>query len=279
LLDHHDSEIIASVLVSQLVLPFHQNANPQLESLGASLLRLVVFYSGLHSDEIATKVREEASRYPVSGRCFREVAGMLHDIFRNIFVRNVISTHSLSQRGRYRWSTIYIEEILFLTQSQTFRDSSLKDIKLALESGRNTAYNASVAALKSQIREMKACGNTELAQDLFRADIRAEIMSMPSIFMKKNNAELVTYGFALAQQDGETIRYTLAEPIAIYAVMDYLRTEGGSEYQELMLQWLIHTQEDYEVQAMFGKATEWFIAMVRLPVSSRTVRAVPYRIN
>jgi hypothetical protein len=154
----------------------------------------------------------------------------------------------------------------------------LKDIKLALESGRNTAYNASVAALKSQIREMKACGNTELAQDLFRADIRAEIMSMPSIFMKKNNAELVTYGFALAQQDGETIRYTLAEPIAIYAVMDYLRTEGGSEYQELMLQWLINTQEDYEVQAMFGKATEWFIAMVRLHVSSRTVRAVPSRI-
>jgi hypothetical protein len=53
--------------------------------------------------------------------------------------------------------------------------------------------------------------------------------------------------------------------------MDYLRTEGGSEYQELMLQWFINTQEDYEVQAMFGKATEWFIAMVRLLLSSRTV--------
>jgi hypothetical protein len=90
---------------------------------------------------------------------------------------------------------------MFLTQSQTFLDSFVKDIRLALESGRNTAYNAYVAALKSQIRKMKACGNTELAQDLFRAGIRADVMSMPSIFMKKSNAELVTYGFALARRD------------------------------------------------------------------------------
>jgi hypothetical protein len=66
LLDHHDSETIASVLVSQLVLPFHQNAKPQLGSLGASLLRLLAFYSGLHSYEIATKVRGEASPYKTS---------------------------------------------------------------------------------------------------------------------------------------------------------------------------------------------------------------------
>jgi hypothetical protein len=275
LLDHHDSETIASVLISQLVLPFYQSVNPQLGSFGASVLRLLALYSGLHNDEIATKIREEASQHPASGRCFQEVADMLHDIFRNLFIRDIISTHSLSQRGRYRWSTIYIEEIMFLAHSQAFRDSSLENVKLALESGRNTTYHAAVTALKSQIRKMRASGKTELAQDLFRAGIRAEVMSMPSIFLKKSNAELVTYGFALVQRDGETIRYTLAEPIAIYAVMDYLRTEGGSEYQELMLQWLINTQEDYEVQAMFGKATEWFIAMVRLLLSGRTVKAVP----
>ena len=93
-----------------------------------------------------------------------------------------------------------------------------------------------MGALKSQIRKMKAAGKAELVQDLFRAAIRAELLSTPTIFLKKLHADLVTYGFALVQRDGETMRYTLSEPIAVHAVMDYLRTEGEEEYQELMLQ-------------------------------------------
>ncbi|KAF5679155.1 hypothetical protein FHETE_896 [Fusarium heterosporum] len=261
LLDHGNSVAVALAIISHLILPLHYNAHPQLGPLGDSLLRLLASFGSLHVDQVSQDIRNEAPRPPDTNICLKTVADSLHAVFRNLFIRDTISTHSTSHRGRYRWSTIYIEEILLLSLSDTFRNSSLRDIRLSISKAKHTTYDAAVTALKSQIRKMRACGKTELAQDLFRAAIRAGIMSMPSIFMKNGNAELVTYGFALVQREGDSICYTLAEPIAVHAVMDYLRTEGRVEYQELMLQWLINTQEDHEVRAMFGKATEWFMAM------------------
>ncbi|RBR14244.1 hypothetical protein FVER53590_29555 [Fusarium verticillioides] len=185
----------------------------------------------------------------------------LHTVLRNLYIRKMIKSHSIGQRGRYRWSTVYIEELMLLYPRLTSPGSTLSEIQIIIEEAESRTTVAAIDALKVQIRKMKSAGKEELVQDLFRAGIRAEMMSSPTIFVKPNFAQLVTYGFALVQKDGDTIRYTFSEPIAVRAVMEYLRTEGGNEYQDLMLQWLVHTQDDYEVRAMFGKATEWFVAM------------------
>jgi hypothetical protein len=141
---------------------------------------------------------------------------------------------------------------------------------MIVEGAKNRTITAAIDALKTQIRKMKAAGQEELVQELFRAGIRAEMMSSPTIFPKPNYAQLVTYGFALVQNDGNTIRYAFSEPIAVRAVIEYLRTEGGDEYQELMLQWLVHTQDDYEIRAMFG---------TRLAVHSISIHAASCRMG
>ncbi|KAF5000254.1 hypothetical protein FGRMN_1886 [Fusarium graminum] len=261
LLDHGNSETVAVTIISHLVLPLRRGSNSQLGLFGDSVLHLLAIFGNQHADQVSQDIQNQGPSTPESKYCFTVVAGALHSALRNLVMRDTISTHSTSHRGRYRWSTIYIEEILLLSQSEAFRNFSLRNMRLGIINAKDRTYDAAATALKSQIRKMRTSGKTELSQDLFRAAIRAEIMSMPSIFRKKGNAELVTYGFALAQREGDTVCYTLAEPIAVHAVMDFLRTEGGSEYQELMLEWLINTQEDCEVRAMFGKATEWFMAM------------------
>ncbi|KAM0432197.1 hypothetical protein ACHAPT_004732 [Fusarium lateritium] len=260
-LDHSDSDQVASALALQIVHPLSHSDPQQLEPFCKQVLRMLADFHHSNTDKVSRMVRDKITDSTASDSSFQELAETLHQHLRNAYIRQLIASHSISHRGRYRWSTIYIEELMSLSRNLASGSSSLAEIRSAVEQARNKTYKAAVEALKGQIRKMKASGKTELADELFRAGIRAEMMSIPTIFLDQSYAQLVTYGFALIQRDGETVKYTFAEPIAVHAVMDYLRTEGKKDYSKLMLQWLIHTQEDHEVQAMFGKATEWFIAM------------------
>jgi hypothetical protein len=120
---------------------------------------------------------------------------------------------------------------------------------------------------------MAAQGKSGLVQDLQRAGIRAEILGRPTIFLDPRYAELVTHGFALVEHySSDGVKFKLAEPLAVHAIMHYLRGEKLDEYHRLMLQWLIHTQDDHDVQAMFGKAAEWYIAAVSVDKHLITAR-------
>jgi len=190
----------------------------------------------------------------------------LHQHLKCLYIRQFMAENSRRHRGRYRWSTSYIEELLFLAGDDLSMEIPVTAIRSIIEKASNKTYQEAIDALKRQIRRMKDAHKMELVQDLFRAAIRAETMNRPTVFLDESYAELVTYGFALVERlDASTVHYVLAEPVAVHAVMSYLRTEGGEEYDRLMLQWLIHTQDDHEIQAMFGKAAEWFIATVRRP--------------
>ncbi|KAH7002977.1 hypothetical protein EDB82DRAFT_564211 [Fusarium venenatum] len=261
LLERQNCEEVAVLLAISLVGPLVNNGSTDNDVFEKSVLSLLEGYGDLQPDQILKVTQHELAQPLPMNFSFAELSGILHDVIRNVYIRNLITSRSLGQRGRYRWSILYIEEIIQSSTTWSSKDCSLTDISLSVEKAKINSSTAAVEALKSQVRKMKAAGKIDLVQDLFRAAIRAEMMSTPSIFLKKSHADLVTYGFALVQRDGETMRYTLSEPIAIHAIMDYLRKERGDEYEELMLQWLIHTQDDYEVGSMFGKATEWFVAM------------------
>ncbi|KAF5010811.1 hypothetical protein FDECE_3054 [Fusarium decemcellulare] len=241
--------------------PQSGNNPSHLEPLGEQVVLLLAGFGKLNTYEVWRMIQSEANNPVAPASNFHDMTKTLHQHLRNIYVRQLITSHSVGHRGRYRWSTIYLEELMSLSQDLAFRHSSLAEIRSTVEQARSNTSQAAVEALKSQIRKMKASGKTALVQDLFRAGIRAEMMSIPTIFLDESYAQLVTYGFALTQREGATLKYTIAEPIAIHAVMDYLRTEGRGDYYKLMLQWLVHTQDDHDVQAMFGKATEWFVAM------------------
>ncbi|CVK96763.1 uncharacterized protein FMAN_11092 [Fusarium mangiferae] len=261
LLENRDSEAVASLVTLSLVQLLEADTVPGADSLGLSLLELLAEHGNIAIEEMSSIMQNIFSRVATPNTSLSGIAATLHTGLRNLHVRNMIKLHSIGQRGRYRWSTVYIEELMMLYPRLTAPGSTLSEIQMIIEEAESRTIAAAINALKDQIRKMKSAGKEQLVQELFRAGIRAEMMSSPSIFVKRNFAQLVTHGFALVQKDGDTIRYTFSEPIAVRAVMEYLRTEGGDDYQDLMLQWLVHTQDDYEVRAMLGKATEWFVAM------------------
>jgi hypothetical protein len=265
LLENRDSEAVASLVTLSLSQLLKTDTVPEADSLGLSLLELLADHGNNPIDQMASIFQNINPRVATPSTSLSGIAATLHTGLRNLYIRRMIKSHSIGQRGRYRWSTVFIEELMLLYPRLASPGSTLSQIQIIIEEAERRTTVAAIDAFKGQIRKMKSAGKEELVQDLFRAGIRAEMMSSPTIFVKPNFAQLVTYGFVLVQKDGDTIRYTFSEPIAVRAVMEYLRTEGGNEYQDLMLQWLVHTQDDYEVRAMFGKATEWFVAMARYP--------------
>ncbi|KAF5553503.1 hypothetical protein FNAPI_6735 [Fusarium napiforme] len=271
LLESQDSEAVVSAVSLSLIQLSKADRETASERLGQSLLQLLADHGGRTMDQMASVVQNINWRVATPTRSSQDIVATLHTALRNLYIRTVIKSHSIGQRGRYRWSTVYIEELMLLYPRLASPGSTLSQIQMIIKEAESRTTVAAIDALKGQIRKMKSAGKEELVQDLFRAGIRAEMMSSPTIFVKPNFAQLVTYGFALVQKDGDTIRYTFSEPIAVRAVMEYLRTEGGNDYQDLMLQWLVHTQDDYEVRAMFGKATEW-ITDFSLPESQTTFK-------
>ncbi|KAI8670026.1 hypothetical protein NCS56_00806500 [Fusarium sp. Ph1] len=260
-LDHPDSEMVVSALALQLVTASTGSDSTPLQPFFQQAIRLLGESGKISIEEVSSAVLNETTNPVALDSNFHDLALTFHEHLRNQYIRQLITSRSVGHRGRYRWSTIYIEEIMLLSQKLASENASLVEIRAMIDQARDKTNEAAVEALKQQIRKMKAAGKAQLVRDLFRAGIRAEIMSTPTIFQDQSYAELVTYGFALTEQDGETIKYTLAEPIAVHAIMEYLRTEGGEDYHNIMRQWLVNTQDDHEVQAMFGKATEWFVAM------------------
>ncbi|EEU36522.1 uncharacterized protein NECHADRAFT_81200 [Fusarium vanettenii 77-13-4] len=260
-LDHPDSDMIVSALALQLVTASAGGNSTSLQPFFQQAIRLLGESRKLSIDEVCSAVLNETTNLVALDSNLHDLALAFHEHLRNLYIRQLITSRSVGHRGRYRWSTIYIEEIMLLSPKLASKNASLAEIRAMIDQARKKTNEAAVEALKEQIRKMKAAGKAQLVRDLFRAGIRAEIMSTPTIFQDQSYAELVTYGFALTERDGETIKYTLAEPIAVHAIMEYLRTEGGEDYHDLMRQWLVDTQDDHEVQAMFGKATEWFVAM------------------
>lgn len=228
----------------------------------SAVLDMLAEYGGMSADAVARLI-EATSTASFDGGNLPTLSSLLSDQLRNIYIRQFIVNKRRILRGRYRWSTAYIEAIL--TEATNLESGVLTPLRTIREIVENAEQNVSTFAircLQRQIDRMKVQGKSGLVQDLQRAGIRAEIMGRPTIFLDPKYAELVTYGFALVENYGRSkVKFQLAEPLAVRAIMDYLRGEHVQEYHQLMLQWLIHTQDD-EVQAMFGKAAEWYIAAV-----------------
>lgn len=243
----------------------HQLRNVNLDDpreIRVALLDLLAEHGGMSPDAV-TELIEATSKTSFHGGDLPNLAAVLFEQLRDVYIRQLIVNNSKVLRGRYRWSTAYIEAILTEASRLEYRMPEVATIRNITENARHNVSALATKGLQRQMHRMTLQGKSGLVQDLHRAGIRAEIMGRPTIFLDPSHAELVTHGFALVENYGrDGVKFKLAEPLAVHAIMHHLRGRGRKEYHQLMLQWLIHTQDDHEVQAMFGKAAEWYIAAV-----------------
>ncbi|KAI1178078.1 hypothetical protein F4777DRAFT_539336 [Nemania sp. FL0916] len=168
--------------------------------------------------------------------------------------------------GRIRWTTLFAEELL---RSSSIKQGSLNDEDV--ENAANITKRRIKKALKHQIERIK---NQSWVDDLFWMAINADLFSVAKVLPNRKTAELIAQGFALVDTsannptstlstyDTTAIRGCLSEPLAVEAIMEYLRESGESgDYDRLIYRFLSSLDMDYPDASFIGKPCEFIFTM------------------
>ena len=168
--------------------------------------------------------------------------------------------------GRYRWSTFFIEELLQrLVACQLKNEDEVIDVNEVTEAANSVATKVK-KALKHQLDRIEGLSWTE---NLYWMALRADVFSQSSI-IDDENARLVSEGFALLEDvrrpsssDLNSVgisRSRLCEPLAVAAVMEFLRESG--KYEAIVERFFSLLQIDCTDQSTIGKMTEYILTTV-----------------
>ena len=211
-------------------------------------------------------------------------------------VNELLRLSSAMFRGRIRWNILFIED-LFIEQLHRlviyletnpkphrlklacyggFTHVSSKDVKIVtkfLKDGSESILQQQSRFVQIKIKDqlqlriavLQQRGHHYLLEDLFATVVRADLMHKPCIFRNIESAQMVTEGFALLRPsttDAAELKQELAEPLAVDAVIEYLRRPENKtkhRYERYFQELLYHSQDD---DSAFGKAAEFYIGWV-----------------
>ncbi|KAL9064993.1 MAG: hypothetical protein Q9161_008515 [Pseudevernia consocians] len=170
--------------------------------------------------------------------------------------------------GRYRWSTLFIEQIM---RQATFAQMSIDSIERAAADASRIVKDA----LKTRLSHVP---DRSWVDQLYLMAIKADVYCQSSIIME-SSARLVEEGFALmdglpvrtegstgvsgSQQDVSPTtnffsRVSLCEPLAVQAVIAHLREHG--QYDIQVMEFFKELHIDNRDQGAIGKTTEYVLA-------------------
>ena len=199
----------------------------------------------------------------------------LHDLR---CLHQVISKECSHFFGRYRWSVLFIEQLL----KEAIK--AIKDMghvsQLSVSDAVSSTIMSITEALSSQLERIK---DKPWIEDLYWMAIRADVFSQSSI-LEDETACLVSEGFALVIPDqvvpqtpkkktkarqkppndiaekGNYVKSILCEPLTVKAVMEYLHTSGN--YEKMMDKFFSLLQVDNLSQSSLGNIGEYVLASI-----------------
>lgn len=178
-----------------------------------------------------------------------------------------ILEHGRPFRGRYRWSTLYIEELL--RRIHQHDGIELDMIRDAMEHAINEVKRGLGEQLhrlhESKKRRQLEPHQRTLLDDIYWASIKADLLNMPITLTSNEAEQAVTEGFAIVQHIEDKHQRTMvhiAEPLAMDAAVDYLHSKQPNYEAELWQDLLFSTQFDDETDSTFGKYSEYYFAWV-----------------
>lgn len=169
--------------------------------------------------------------------------------------------------GRIRWTTILAEALL--------QASSAKSGQLTAQDVKNATQRASETIKKSLKDRIDQFKYTRWIEELYFTAIEADVFSMTRLFSEKQSMTLISEGFAtVAEHDPEVgqkqraqekkvVKGCLQEPLAVKAVMEYLRDPNNdSLYDKFMDQFFNSLQFDRGQGGALGKMAEFVFTAV-----------------
>lgn len=189
----------------------------------------------------------------------------VHQWLKILFVTQMVADNSVRLRGRYRWSALYVESLIYSTLGTGSEFNLSRSLREVVVNASNKVAELAITALQKQIQRMKQDHNKrELVQGLYEAAYTAEVLSMPAIFLEETGPRLITEGYSLLKRwdpKSDKYNYYLEETLAIHAIMNHLRQNDPLVYEQQLLKTLKETYGDRN-GAWLGKASEFFIAAV-----------------
>ena len=172
--------------------------------------------------------------------------------------------------GRVRRTTLFAEELL--------RNSPVVGGKLTDQDVKNAAKGAADTIKQSLQERIEQFKHSDWVNELYWTAIEADVFNMTRIFSDEESAKLISEGFALVDeewkksiQEGgndqktQISRGRLQEPLAVKAVMEYLRDpKNGGLYDKLINRFFISLQLDCGQGGAIGKLAEFVFTAVSL---------------
>lgn len=191
------------------------------------------------------------------------------------FLNQIKKAHTILL-GRIRWTNLFAEELLQVS-SAVGGKLTAQEVNKATEQVADRVKHS----LRERIDQFKY---THWVDELYWTAIEADVYSMTRIFSDEESVKLISEGFASVHEELEksvkegggveekkVIKGRLQEPLAVKAVMEYLRDpNNGGLYGKLMDRFFASLQFDRGQGGSLGKLAEYVFTAVSITTISNS---------
>lgn len=168
-------------------------------------------------------------------------------------------------RGRYLWSARYVDSLMILFSPDSSSKSVVVDedavLKAAIETGEEGKNH-----LKKRLGQLQDGKHEEILKELCWVVIQSDLLDKPANFEKDRDHQMISEAFAVVETYGDSLKGTLKETLAMNAAKEWFREESWDMYYGKFNEYLRFSKNE---SSSFGKATEWFLALVGIDTHMR----------
>ncbi len=169
-------------------------------------------------------------------------------------VLDLILKYGTPLRGRYLWLARYVDRIKErFDEHQKLTEGVISNVAVEI-------MKEGKEHLKQRLSRLRDENYTKVLKELCWVVIQSDLLDRATIFEKDKDHQMISEAFAVVETRGGQPVGILKERLAMEAATEWFREEHWEMYSEKIKEYLRFSTND---ASSFGKAAEWFLALVR----------------
>ncbi len=211
-------------------------------------------------------------------------SGLQEDFVRELL--DLILNYGTPLRGRYLWLARYVDRIKerfdehqqltkVVVSSAAVAEgvisnvavaegviSNVADAEVVISNVAVETMNEGKEHLKQRLSRLRDENYTKILKELCLVVIQSDLLDRATVFENDRDHQMISEAFAVVEtREGQPVGI-LKERLAMEAATEWFREEHWEMYSERIKEYLRFSTND---ASSFGKAAEWFLALVRNP--------------
>ena len=185
--------------------------------------------------------------------------GLLEKITSRDSLEGTVMRCGIPLRGRYLWSALYVNRLKIIFSSDSSSNEVVDD-EDAVRKAASETIEEGKNYLKQRLQQLRVRKHEETLSELCWVVIQSDLLDRPTYFEKDRDHQMISEAFAVVETtDDKSLKGTLKESLAMNAAKEWFRDESKEMYYGKFNEYLRFSKND---SGSFGKATEWFLALV-----------------